>query len=513
MKGMYDTIKCEMKDINIEDQDDRSVTLPRVMIAAAASGSGKTTITCGLLHLLKDRGLDPVSFKCGPDYIDPMFHRTVLGIDSLNLDTFLAGADGVRKTIAQLSEAHTDGQIHADEAKTTVHGSGARYAVIEGVMGVYDGISPDSLEGSSYEIAQITKTPIILVVNAQGTGRTVISLIKGILLDDHDCLIKGIILNNMSDPYYEKTRDTICHEISAIREDVRVLGHIPKTDAIDLESRHLGLKMPHEIRDLKAQISAIAKLIEENINVENIVNVMLGAKAVSSKTRSRSCSAAADARLVKNLVKRRRLHEVFSETLCPSHDPNTDTVIAVARDEAFCFYYPQNLQYLEELGMKIVFFSPLHDSRLPEEADALLIGGGYPELYLPELSANKPMLGSIRNALEQDMPSIAECGGFMYLHSVIADRDGREYEMVGAIDGKCTYTGHLVNFGYTQITGSNAGAAPEALIGMRGHEFHYYDSTCNGSDLILCKPSSGREYTAMFATPTRLWGWPHLYYQ
>ena len=440
----------------------------RIMIAAAGSGSGKTVITCGLLKILKDRGYDPLSFKCGPDYIDPMFHRTVLGIDSRNLDTYLAGEEGVVKTLESAA---------------------GRYAVIEGVMGIYDGMSPDSLSGSCYEIASITDTPVILVVNASGTGRTVISLIKGILSDDTSKLIKGLILNRISDTFYEKLEPVLADELSRLGSDVRILGAIPKTDVINLESRHLGLKLPGETDDLYSQIAAFAKIMEDKIDIDGLINVM-----------DRSGSG----------------ERVFP---LPSASPvcacSGSRTLAVARDEAFCFYYPENIDFLAQLGMKIICFSPIHDAKIPESADAVLLGGGYPELWLQELSQNVSMLESVRSAIENGMPSIAECGGFMYLHNVIADRDGKEYAMVGAIDGKCTYTGHLVNFGYVKITGipgtknNDHCAAP---VGMRGHEFHYYDSTCNGQDALLCKPSSGREYPGMIINPTRLWGWPHLYY-
>ena len=473
---------------------------PRVMIAAASSGSGKTVITCALLKILKDRGLDPVSFKCGPDYIDPMFHRTVLGIDSHNLDTFLAGEDGVLEVFSEaVSERN---ETTSDKSKT---------AVIEGVMGIYDGMSPGSLEGSSYEIARITQTPIILVVNAQGVGRTVISVIKGILADDDSRLIKGIILNRMSDAFFEKIRPVMQDEIAKMRDDVEILGHIPKTEDIGLESRHLGLKLPGEIEDLRERIDKFAAIVDQNCDIEAIIESGRMAEDISSRTRSRSCSAAADARLVKDLTKRRRLHEVFSETL--RHAPVT---LAVARDEAFCFYYPENLRELEACGMKIVEFSPIHDAKFPDEADALLLGGGYPELYLEELSRNTSMLGSVRNAIENGMPSIAECGGFMYLHSVIEDRDGNPYNMVGAIDGVCRYTGHLVNFGYTLIESVKDDVPKEwreVLIGLRGHEFHYYESSAAGTDAILCKPSTGRSCPGMYITKNRLWGWPHLYYR
>ncbi len=394
------------------------------MIAAASSGSGKTMITCALLQILKDRGLDPVSLKCGPDYIDPMFHRTVLGIDSYNLDTFLAGEDGVR-------------EVFADAISSQEHKS----AVIEGVMGIYDGMKPDSVEGSCYEIAGITNTPIILVVNASGVGRTVISLIKGILADDGLHLIRGIILNRMSDAFYEKIRQPLSDEISKIRDDTVILGHIPKCKDIGIESRHLGLKMPGEIEGIREKIRIFSEIVYENVDFQTLIHMTRADEGISSKTRSRSCSAAADARFAEDLAKRRRLHTVFSEIPHRAHPAGTffsalkGNILAIARDEAFCFYYPENLSFLEKCGCKLIEFSPIRDKRIPDGADALLFGGGYPELYLDELSENTLMLESIRIAIKNGMPSIAECGGFIYLHKCIEDRDKKMYDMVGVIDG------------------------------------------------------------------------------
>jgi cobyrinic acid a,c-diamide synthase len=435
----------------------------------------------------------------------------VLGVDSHNLDTFLAGEDGVRDVF---TDAVTDG---------SGTGNTEKIAVIEGVMGIYDGMSPGSLAGSSYEIAQITGTPIILVVNAQGVGRTVISVFKGILADDESKLIKGIILNRMSDSFFGKIRPVLSEEIAKTRDDVTILGHIPKTEDIGLESRHLGLKLPGEIADLRTRISRFAEIMKKNCDIEPIQQA-----ALCGWTQGCHKASSADARA---LPERRGLFERLAPCRtgpaaglrdCSDDDPTTaaarfrgntigraskyqEIALAVARDEAFCFYYPENLKTLENMGIKLIDFSPLHDAKLPAEANALLLGGGYPELYLEELSRNTSMLESVRNALKNGMSSIAECGGFMYLHSVIEDRDGNPYEMIGAIDGICRYTGHLVNFGYCEIMEGR-------LAGLRGHEFHYYESTAPGTDATLCKPSTGRTYTGMYISQNCLWGWPHLYY-
>ena len=505
----------------------------RIMIAAPASSSGKTVVTIGLLYALKERGIDLRAFKCGPDYIDPMFHRTVLGIDSHNLDTYLMGADGVRAIL-----------------------DGSPAAVIEGVMGLYDGLTPDSVAGSGYEIAKITATPVILVVNASGAGRTVISLIKGVLADDEAGLIRGIILNRISDAFYEKLLPTLEKEILAVRPDVAIYGHIPKTDAADIDSRHLGLALPNEIEDIRDRIRRIAQIIEENCDIEAIQEIISGSNrsepGISNKfdkdptvyedeageylpsdtVKLQGAGAkcfrentmrgpALSRRILTAYVPLRpnSSESAFSrEYLCaaPLSEAQiiSQPILAIARDEAFCFYYPENITFLESAGFDIRYFSPVHDDKLPDGTCAILLGGGYPELYLESLSANRKMLSSVRSAIERGVPSAAECGGFMYLHRMIADKEGREYEMAGIIDGKCTYTGHLVNFGYMSIKGAAKGHenGADSLSGMRGHEFHYYGSTSPGDDLILGKFSTKKLYEGMYASDRHLWGWPHLYY-
>ncbi len=463
----------------ITENTDRK-SRPRVMIAAASSGSGKTTVTCALLSALNGRGYEPAAFKCGPDYIDPMFHRTVLGIDSLNLDTYLASGDEIRSTLIRY---------------------GADISVIEGVMGIYDGVGTDSDAGSSYEAAAITNTPIILVVGASSVGRTIVSVIKGIIADDTKHLIKGIILNRISDGYYDRLLPYLSSEVSKVRPDICIAGHFPNDDSIHIDSRHLGLVMPQEADNTRRIISKAAALMEQHCDIGKIIEIANGAGDIGGSGPE---------------YKR----ESRSEVKMP-HSAAAP-VIAVARDEAFCFYYRQNIALIEDMGAVIRYFSPLHDRCIPD-ADALLIGGGYPELYLDTLGSNTSMLESVRRAIESGMPSVAECGGFMYLHGCIRDRDDKPYPMAGVIDGECIYSGHLVNFGYVMISGYNKGVKnPSAgddaderqslLAGMRGHEFHYYESTADAGDMMLTKASTGIRYPAMLAGANHLWGFPHLYY-
>ncbi|MCR5590334.1 MAG: cobyrinate a,c-diamide synthase [Lachnospiraceae bacterium] len=476
--------------------DSTGNSIPSIMVAASSSGSGKTVITCGLLEILKRRGFSPVSFKCGPDYIDPMFHRTVLGIRSQNLDTYLAGPDGVKDIVSGIT-------LNAGS-------EGADIAVIEGVMGIFDGISPDSDKGSCYEIAKLTKTPMILAVDAQGAGRTVISIIKGILEDDGERLIKGIILNRMSSGYYEKILPIITKEIGAVRDDVKVIGHIPKSDEMRIESRYLGLVLPHETDGLKQKVGTVADIIEKYCDVPAIIKI--AEQAVTTRESGKEF-------LQKD--RKNRKEQKNDSKKAPEVIHGGTVKLAVARDAAFCFYYEQNLKLFRDLGVSLEFFSPIHDKRLPEGVSGMLLGGGYPELHLKELSSNKAMLESVKSATDSGMPSLAECGGFMYLHRYIEGPDRKEYEMVGTIDGVCRNTGHLVRFGYAKITGparyeesgrKDQGDFAATLSGMRGHEFHYYDSTADNTDMILEKASTGSRYESMIENRYSLWGFLHLYY-
>ncbi len=441
----------------------------RVMIAAAGSGSGKTLITCALLEVMRRRGMDMRAYKCGPDYIDPMFHRRVLGIESSNLDSFFSDRDEILDILGSHPDAHT---------------------VIEGVMGIYDGMDVSDTKGSCYEIAEITDTPVILVVDASGTGRTVISQIKGILADDRYGLIRGIILNRISGGFYEKLLPCLKKELKDEGYDrVEVLGGIPQTDGVGIESRHLGLKLPDEIEDIRGKIERFADAVERNCDTDGIIRLMESAPGYTCTEREKTGSA-------------KELN---------SNGP----VIAVARDEAFCFYYEENIEALKRAGARIEYFSPIHDEKLPEGCRGILLGGGYPELYAEELSSNASMINAIREAVGSGMPSLAECGGFMYLHRTIKDKDNREYGLTGVIDGECTYTGHLVRFGYMQLKGTDdrdIKAFGRSITGIKGHEFHYYDSTDNGTDAIAIKPGTGKTWECMIAGDNRLWGFPHLYY-
>ncbi|MGN0298499.1 MAG: cobyrinate a,c-diamide synthase [Lachnospiraceae bacterium] len=435
-----------------------SKSLPRIMFAAPQSGSGKTLITCGFLQALLNQQLSLVAFKCGPDYIDPMFHQSVLGIPSKNVDTFFADKD----TVCQLM---ADGAEERD------------LAVVEGVMGLYDGLAGTKEEASSYHVAEVTQTPIILVINARGMGRSLLPLIAGFLQYDHAHLICGVILN--------KTSKMFCQLIGAEIErelGVKVLGYVPVLEEVHLESRHLGLWLPNEIAGLKEQLNQAAKHLTESLDIPEILKIAKAAKPLQ-----------------------------WEQKIFISAKAGRKVNIAIAQDEAFCFYYEDNLRLLRQAGANLVPFSPLHDKILPQHTQGILLGGGYPELYLKQLSQNESMKQQIFEAIQSGVPSVAECGGFLYLHEQIEDVNGNAYNMVGAISGRAIYENKLVRFGYCTVM-----AEQESFLkkeeAIRAHEFHYYDSTVNGKDCRAQKPITQRSWQCVHANSSHWWGFPHLYY-
>ena len=540
----------------IEDRFPQSQILnaPRIMIAAPSSSSGKTTLMCALLALLKNRGKSPVAFKCGPDFIDPMFHERVLGVPSTNLDSYFVGDDEVRKIFAEeiLRQAQND------------NGSRADCAVIEGVMGLFDGLAGKSIQASSYDIARITGTPILLVVDASGASRSIVPLVQGFF--DYDKknsrdgknLIKGIFLNKCSKAQFAILKPLIEEECTVTGKNgespVKVIGFLPNDSESVWKSRHLGLFLPQEIADLNNQIQKTAETLLETLDFAELEKIMgCGNTDILSWTRilltQNSCGSTGSYPSPCGQQSKIKDYTAFGEGL---HTANFSLLsphftVAVARDEAFCFYYQENLCALEEAGAHLVFFSPLHDACVPSDARGILLGGGYPELHAAELAANDSMRKSIREAVKNGVAVMAECGGFMYLQErligggmtmrggilPISEHAGAKtekwfgtvnereisYEMCGAIEGECRYTGSLVRFGYAEFTLKGTEFAPieRWLSGVeptvRGHEFHYFDSTNNGSAFTAKKPLSSRSWDCMIHTEKMLAGFPHLYYR
>ena len=434
---------------------------PGVLIAATKSGSGKTTITCALLQALKERGIRTRAFKCGPDYIDPMFHKQIIGVPSRNLDTFFSGPEQIRE-LYQMNSKETDDK--------------AEISVIEGVMGLYDGLGGIREEGSASHLAEVLDIPIVLVLDAHGMGRSMIPLLFGFLKYDKSHLIRGVILNRTTPMFLQTIAPLIEQELK-----LPVLGCFPKTQKLVMPGRHLGLVMPDEIDDIRRQLHEAAVQLEKTVDIDRILAIADEAGNIDDFSRKTAGKPCADLRL------------------------------AVAQDEAFCFYYEDNLRMLRENGVTIVWFSPIHDEVLPQNIDGILLGGGYPELHARALAANEKMRKAIRDSITAGMPSVAECGGFMYLHDTLVDKTGVSFGMAGVLPAECKDTGKLVRFGYVEIEEKEAGWLP-AGTRIRGHEFHYYDSSDNGMDCVAQKPVTGRNWTCIHSTPEHWWGYPHLYY-
>ena len=430
--------------------------VPRILLGAAASGSGKTLITCGLLQALKNRKLQVTSFKCGPDYIDPMFHSRVIGTKSRNLDSFFADEDTVRYLLEKNAR---DCEI----------------SVIEGVMGYYDGLAGISAKASAYDVAKITKTPAVLIVNAKGMSLSAAAFIKGFVEYQEDSQIRGVILNQVSSMMYPRLKQIIEEELS-----IKVYGYVPVVKDCVLESRHLGLVMPEEIVDLQQKLMELAEILEKSVDIDGLLELAEHAE------------------------------ELPVQESPVAYHTGRKIRIALAKDEAFCFFYQDNLELLEEMGAELVPFSPIHDKKLPEHIDGMLFHGGYPELYAKKLSENKEMLAAVCAAVQTGIPYMAECGGFMYLHQEMEDMEGHSWPMAGVIHGKSWRTPRLTRFGY--ITLEDGTCFGEHVGAIRAHDFHYFDSDCCGEAYTAKKPLSSRSWKCIHSDGQGMSGFPHMYY-
>ena len=451
--------------------------IPRILVAAPASGSGKTAVSCALMQAFQERGLCVRACKCGPDYIDPMFHQTVLGVDSRNLDLFFCSRDGLRNELL-------------------LHGEGADLLVTEGVMGYYDGRAMDTDAGSSYDVATALDMPVILVINCRGAALSLAAQVLGMIGFRPDSNIRGILLNRVSGMLYPRLKTMLVQELKKEGFDLPVLGYIPEDDAFCIESRHLGLVTPWELEGLEARIGRGARILSETVDLDAILSIARSAPELTGREKTGGSGISAG--------------RAWNDSPGGGGGP---VRIGIARDEAFCFYYKANLELLEKAGCRLIPFSPLHDRELPKGLCGLLFGGGYPELHAPELSGNRQLREEIRRqVLERGMPCIAECGGFMYLQEEIADREGKRYPAVGAVPGAACPAGKLKRFGYVNISvakKSNKYLKKEETI--KGHEFHYWDSTDCGDDCRAQKPDGKRSWNCIHARGNLFAGYPHLY--
>lgn len=428
---------------------------PRFLIAAPRSGIGKTTVTCAILQALVNRGIKPMAFKSGPDYIDPLFHSRVIGAKSGNLDLFFTDKETATSLL----------QRNAEDCDV---------AILEGAMGYYDGIALTD-EASAFHLASATQTPVILVCDGRGVSLSICAEITGFMNYRSNSGIAGIVLNRVSPMFYPRLKAAIEAECG-----VPVFGYLPAMPDCTIESRHLGLVTPSDIADLKEKLKKLAQQAEKTLNLDGLLQLAESAPDVETQT----------VKLPEKVLNKPK--------------------IAVAMDEVFCFYYRDSLSILEELGGEIVLFSPLHDAVLPT-CDGLYIGGGYPELDAKVLSENEGMRSQIKSAIESGMPTVAECGGFMYLHETLTDGSGSSYPMVGALPGNCFPTGNLGRFGYVTLTAQQDGMLCKIGEQLRGHEFHYWDSEHPGADFFAEKPGTKRCWNCAVNTKTLYAGFPHLH--
>lgn len=453
--------------------NEKKMTFSRIVLAAPKSGSGKTLISLAMMKAFLMRGKKVAAFKCGPDYIDPMFHKKILRIPSKNLDLFF-------------TDENTTRNLFYDENNSDI-------SIIEGVMGLYDGLGGISEKASTYDLAKTLCAPIILIIDAKGMSRSVLAEIAGFLSMDTQNLIRGVILNKIPPLLFNNLKPLIESKFK-----IKALGYFQEIKDFKIESRYLGLKLPDEIKDIEENVQKAAEKLEKSVDLEAVWKIAENANACYAEFISAS-------------MNRQQAKQAAAGNNCSQAQGNEKVRIAVARDEAFCFYYDDNFRLLENLGAELFFFSPIHDTKLPENVDGIILGGGYPELFAEKLEKNESMRESVKNAIKNGVPSLAECGGFIYLHKSLKTREGKSYKMAGVIDAETWWTGKLVRFGYVSIQEKNQKFLTGNLT-IKGHEFHYYDSTQNGADLIEEKPVGGKNFEAGFTSENHWWGFAHLYY-
>ncbi|NLC76835.1 MAG: cobyrinate a,c-diamide synthase [Clostridia bacterium] len=398
------------------------MALKRIMIAGIQSGVGKTTLTLGIMAALRKQGLKVQPYKVGPDYIDPGLHYHASGRKSHNLDSWMMDSR-VIETIFRKNARDAD------------------VSLVEGVMGLFDGAKGERLIGSSAHIALILNLPVILVVNAKGMGRSCLALIKGFKEFDPRINIAGVILNNAGSEYYKtQLKNSIEEELG-----LKVFGCLPKNKEITMPERYLGLLPAEENQRLREVLRQMADFVEAEVDLAGILQ------------------AAEKAPLLEG--------QALLDLGCPG-DGREKVVIGVAKDEAFSFYYQDSLDYLEELGASLSFFSPLRDPSLPQ-VDGLYLGGGFPERFMEELTRNHSMQEYIRQAFAKGMPILAEGGGFMYLAKHAVDLQGQCWPGVGLIPATVEMIPKLAALGYVWATALDDSVLVSKGTVLRGHEFRY----------------------------------------
>ena len=411
----------------------------RILISGTNSNCGKTTITMALLAAFQNRGLEIASFKSGPDYIDPMFHRKVFNVETHNLDPYFSTE-----------------QMLCDQF---IRNCGKDLSIIEGAMGFYDGIGVEG-RASAWEVAKSIKAPAVLIIDAKGMSNSAAAIIKGFKEFKEESMVEGVIFNGISPMLYPLLRDIVQ------KEGIKAYGFLPREEKYSIGSRNLGLITADEIEDIKEKINGLRELAEKYIDLDGLFELAKSAPVLEASD---------------------EFKELIQSSKTDSNEPKTR--IAVSRDNAFCFMYKENIEILEDLGCEVVYFSPLEDEELPEE-----------------LSKNRKLCDEIKDIIERGIPTIAECGGFMYLHDSIEN-----VPMVGLIKGNCIKTDKLQRFGYIEIKALQDNLLCNEGDCIRVHEFHYYDSENCGEAFMAKKASNGLEYLCCHGSDSLYAGFPHIY--
>lgn len=432
----------------------------RLVIAGTGSGVGKTTVTLGLMAAFQKQGHIVQGYKCGPDYIDPTYHSAVTGRTSRNLDSWMFEEKTVREIVARNSRD-------------------ADMSIIEGVMGFFDGKSPTSDKGSAAEISVLTESPVVLVVNCASMARSVAAIVKGFQAFSSRPNIVGVIANRVgSEGHYKIVKIAIEQECG-----IPVLGYLKKESNIEIPSRHLGLVPAIERGELNAFFEALGNLVLETVDLKQLYSLAETTEIIQNED------------------------SIFNERA------SNLVTIAVAKDAAFNFYYQENLDLLEAYGAKLSFFSPLNGETIPADAAGLYIGGGFPEEFAAELSKQVEVKQSIKQAIENGLPTLAECGGYMYLTNSITTTDGQLYEMIGLIPGESTMQTNRAALGYREIKGTKDNFLFGPNDQVKGHEFHYstFKATSSGQTAYETKGRSGVKQEG-YASNNLVAGYTHLHF-
>jgi len=434
---------------------------PRLLLAAAHSGAGKTSVAAGLMSALVRRGQTVQPYKAGPDYIDPAFHTFVTGRQSRNLDSWMLDQATVLALFGH----------HAPEA-------GQGLSIIEGVMGLFDGHLEEAV-GSSAHLARILAAPVVLVINGAGLARSAAALVRGFDRFEPGLRLAGVIINQTSSAaHYNMLKSFVENEAG-----VSCFGHLLKNPALALESRHLGLVPAGEVADLSARLGYLAEAAAATLDLDGLVKLAEAAP------------------------------ELDIPPLPGPAEPPPPVRLGLARDAAFNFYYQDALDLLVRLGAELVAFSPLADTALPPDLAGLYLGGGFPEIFAKDLAANRGLREEIRQALEDGLPAYAECGGLMYLARTLVDKNGQAHEMTGFFPVTTVMGSGLKNFGYATVVFEAATVLGPAGTRVRGHEFHHSRIADETEDYVLrMEKSPGRTWRGGLARKNVLAAYPHIHF-